>query len=407
VWTATNAGREPIRVSASQVARKLVSPVALVLASLAASAVLLELCLRALGLEPMEGLSEGRGAMLRESDHPLRMFELVPNSRGVAWRTRVEINSYGMRDRERPRERTGAPRVLVLGDSVTFGSGVAPRDRFTDQLEPLLAERLGESVEVLNFGVGGYDTLQEIATLEHLGLDFAPDLVVLAYCLNDTVDNSPNLEYIRSLRELESPVYRLRSAQLIRSALDRLRLMRRLELDNRDADFARRFDGLIAPVTGDLELMALREELRAVIEQADDPEALLEWYVSDVHLGRVTFALGQLARFASHGGFAVVVAILPYLGEAAGWEVVYRMVAHMSTANGLPAVVLAPALGEADLASLRLRSRDAIHPNARGHRLIAEALAPHLGARLVDRAPAAEAAPTGSREHPRQWVRTR
>ena len=57
-------------------------------------------------------------------------------------------------------------------------------EAFPAQLEQLLKQQ-GVAAEVLSFAVSGYNTRQEVATLAGRGLAFHPDLVLLAYCLND------------------------------------------------------------------------------------------------------------------------------------------------------------------------------------------------------------------------------
>jgi lysophospholipase L1-like esterase len=56
------------------------------------------------------------------------------------------INAQGFRDRERVRPKpSGMYRILVLGDSVTFGFGVQPEESFTRLLEAELKERVPEA----------------------------------------------------------------------------------------------------------------------------------------------------------------------------------------------------------------------------------------------------------------------
>jgi lysophospholipase L1-like esterase len=81
----------------------------------------------------------------------------------------------------------GTTRVAVLGDSIAFGYWVAEKDAFPRQLETMLAETRGAGprVEVLNFGVPGYNLDQEIERLRTKALESSPDVVVVALCLND------------------------------------------------------------------------------------------------------------------------------------------------------------------------------------------------------------------------------
>lgn len=98
----------------------------------------------------------------------------------------VELNSHGLRDDEIPYDKSpGEKRVLVLGDSVTFGWGVSQGETFSDRMEYLLNESPGDKWQVINSGVNGYNTEQEAAYLRIKGMRYSPDIVVLVYVSND------------------------------------------------------------------------------------------------------------------------------------------------------------------------------------------------------------------------------
>lgn len=81
----------------------------------------------------------------------------------------VRINSRGLRDREVAYEKApGVFRVLVLGDSFTEGPHVDLADTYPKRLERLL-EGAGQRAEVINAGVGGYSTDQELLFLMREG----------------------------------------------------------------------------------------------------------------------------------------------------------------------------------------------------------------------------------------------
>jgi lysophospholipase L1-like esterase len=97
----------------------------------------------------------------------------------------VATNSKGLRDREIPYERTpGTLRVVMLGDSGTFGWGVRPEQTYSKLLEGMLAEK-GMKAEVVNTGVGNFKTIQEIEYFLTEAYKYNPDLVVLSYSFND------------------------------------------------------------------------------------------------------------------------------------------------------------------------------------------------------------------------------
>jgi hypothetical protein len=54
-----------------------------------------------------------------------------------------------------------------------------------EQAARALARRLERPVEVLNFGINGYNSTQELAVLRNVALDFRPDVVVLVPTNND------------------------------------------------------------------------------------------------------------------------------------------------------------------------------------------------------------------------------
>ena len=103
-------------------------------------------------------------------------------------RERRPINSKGYRDLERAIPRpAGVRRVVCLGDSFTWGVGVLFDDAWPQRVERLLA-RDGGRWEAVNLGEPGLNTVQEAAKLEAEGLAYDPDVVVLAYVLNDSED---------------------------------------------------------------------------------------------------------------------------------------------------------------------------------------------------------------------------
>lgn len=76
------------------------------------------------------------------------------------------------------------PRVLLLGDSVVFGHGLADEETPAAQLQRLFASN-GRAVRVRNAGVSGYTTWNELAALEEYVATHEVDAVVLVYLEND------------------------------------------------------------------------------------------------------------------------------------------------------------------------------------------------------------------------------
>ncbi len=104
------------------------------------------------------------------------------------------LNSLDLRDSEIPPKEPAEIRILMLGDSFTYGLGVNEEETFVRRTERLLRDRLrGEgrpgSIRVVNGGVGG-GPFKEAEWLRDVGLALKPDLVVLGFFIgNDLYDD--------------------------------------------------------------------------------------------------------------------------------------------------------------------------------------------------------------------------
>jgi len=106
---------------------------------------------------------------------------------GVEYRT----NNLGLRmNREvQPEKRKGVRRILVLGDSFTFGYGLPYEDLVTVKIEKILNTEM-KNIEVVNAGVSGYNTNDELEQLIRLTPACHPDLVTVFFFTNDVIKES-------------------------------------------------------------------------------------------------------------------------------------------------------------------------------------------------------------------------
>jgi lysophospholipase L1-like esterase len=114
---------------------------------------------------------------------------LLPSYRGARLeddrRVPASTNAMGFRGPEWSPERANAAlRVLVLGDSCTFGLGVADDETWPSYLEEVLRER-GLDAAVFSTGVPGYDTVQEAEILERVAAQVRPHVVIVTWLIND------------------------------------------------------------------------------------------------------------------------------------------------------------------------------------------------------------------------------
>jgi len=130
----------------------------------------------------------------------------------------VQINGHGFRDRERNYEKPdGTVRIAVLGNSWTEALQVPLEKSYPAIVGQELTENgcfAGMHVEVLNFGVAGYSTAQELLVLRQEVWRYSPDFVLLAfYPARDIANNVRELNNAASPEQ--SPYYVYREGQLV------------------------------------------------------------------------------------------------------------------------------------------------------------------------------------------------
>ena len=113
---------------------------------------------------------------------------------GLPGSYRTSLNSLGLRDIEPGA--AGEQTILVLGDSLVYGTGIAAEQRFTQLLRPQLP-----GSRIVNAGVAGFGTDQEYLLLKRLWPIIKPDVVVLIVSVDsDHWDNSTNSAYGHTLK---------------------------------------------------------------------------------------------------------------------------------------------------------------------------------------------------------------
>lgn len=119
----------------------------------------------------------------------------------------ARINSHGWRDAETPYENaSGKRRMVVVGDSFTFGVGVDAGERFTEVLETLVPD-----LEVINLGMNAIGTDQELLVLEKEGLRYGP---VMVLCELFEGNDFTDVGYVRN-GYMPKPWFRLEEGVLV------------------------------------------------------------------------------------------------------------------------------------------------------------------------------------------------
>ena len=90
------------------------------------------------------------------------------------------INSLGLHGEE-VKSRKAGMRILILGNSCSFGWGVSYQDTYAERLEVLL----GNECEVINGAIPGYSSLQGRRFLEKELIHLQPDIILILFAWND------------------------------------------------------------------------------------------------------------------------------------------------------------------------------------------------------------------------------
>jgi hypothetical protein len=329
--------------------------------------------------------------LLGWSHQPGAQDEYVgPRPWPVEFRSRVSINSQGLRGPELVPLPAGGRRILVLGDSMVAGFEVSEDATFTARLEDHLAASSGRPIQTVNAGVRGYGTDQVLLYYRERGRALRPDFVVFFYSGNDLIDNT-TLHEMR--RPFGKPAFQLRddgSLGLVGAPVPIYPACSEVRLT--PAAGALRVDGALGGALCRAQMLLFdHSALFSFLTQLVPWDGrLLGWlyYVGNPHLvfqpdaqkpddaeayaPRLTRALVvELAREVALDGAGFLV-----IGDAAQLEKLGR--ARLE-AQGIEIVSL-EAIETGDRQEIRFR-RDS-HYNAQGHDRLARFLAPLVGSRL-------------------------
>jgi lysophospholipase L1-like esterase len=257
-------------------------------------------------------------------------FRHPPGVQATLFGVEVTTDARGFRDR--PGTDPSALQVVVLGDSVTFGWGVPYGDRFTEILERRWTKALGRPVELINTGHGNYNTPQQYALLRESFADERVDGVLQVWYVNDAEP---------------TPVVRAR------------------------------------PWYGGSHLAVFLWSTADVVARAYGDRGTFVDFYRDLYRpnapGLVAFdaAMTGIADWTRTRRVPWILVLLPEFHHPAPGgplQVVSQDVGREATELGAQVVDVAPAFADVEPASIWLARTD-VHPNIRGHALIAAAIA--------------------------------
>jgi lysophospholipase L1-like esterase len=282
---------------------------------------------------------------------PTRLYDLRPNQdEEVGYRRiRIKINGYGFRDDADPvvPKPPGTWRAIVLGDSFTFSGKVNVGDTFAKRLEKNLSDAdRSRRYEVLNLGVPGYKSRQQLDLLRDKGLRLQPDLVIVDYTLNGP---SPEVQLLPERPARWPALNRL---------FKRFDLVQFLYANWKQYSYIRRGDFL-----------------RRGVNYPSLAEGSERWEASKRDLA-------EMKRLTDANGVRLLVVMWPVfveLDDRYPYAEKHRLVVDACRQMGIPVLDLLPAFRGVDATTLWV-GRDDHHPNPAAQSRVAEAVAAELRA---------------------------
>jgi len=298
-------------------------------------------------------------------------WELAPGSFGIGWSGEsYRINADGFRDTEHHKTKTpGTTRIMVIGDSFTFGPSVNLEETYPKQLERILRQA-DVSCEVINCGVIGYNMWQYLEMLKGRVLSYEPDLLILGLFLNDINRSVPPSEGSADWRGRNpfEPERRGLSGIMSRSALWNL-----LNYLNE------RFEARYRYRRGYGYLQGIEE--RKAHHSITDPKRL--WHkimygkLEEQKYAEFKKAFKAFVQISEASGAGVLAVMIPDAAQLhePDRQAINRFVRQVCLETDVPFIDLTPAFeAEEDPRTLYMFPIDA-HTSPRGHHLIAKSIA--------------------------------
>jgi hypothetical protein len=129
----------------------------------------------------------GRELKIRSPDSKLD-FDHVKSKSAILQNVEIRLNDHGLRGGPLSPLPSGGRRILFLGTSNTLGWGVPERDTVEARLETMLSAIDKHPVQVLNAGIGNYNTERYVSRFFYELTDLHPTDIVVHYALRDAED---------------------------------------------------------------------------------------------------------------------------------------------------------------------------------------------------------------------------
>lgn len=266
------------------------------------------------------------------SANPILGHEHLRNKSAILQSVHIRLNELGMRGGPVPPTTPGKRRIVLLGSSITLGWGVPEEETLAVRLQELF-KRDNEDVEVLNAGVGNYNTVRYVELFLTRMRRSKPTDVVVHYFINDAETLEPG-----------GGNFLIRHSQL---AVTLWTIAKRYSMGTGEGDLEEHYRRVYAPDAPGY--LAMKNALRRLSDYAHEHDIRLHLaMMPDIH---------NLTDYRFH--------YIHRLLEVVSGELGYNWVDLYPGFVGLTSEAIWSIPGDP-------------HPNGRGHQIMAEALYPAL-----------------------------
>ncbi len=329
---------------------------------------------------------------------PRKNIRGVHNKKG-SFSSTFQTNSRGLRDKEYKLDKTeGIKRIVVLGDSFTWGYGVNNNEIYTERLESILP-----NTEVINLGVTAYQLRQEITYFKREGIKYHPDIVIVGFCLNDIwhpsiinkdIDSNANAgkEMISRQSNTKDSSFKLRKylkEHIIQKSALCIFIIDRMNT-NKSLIKILAYMGIKQPLIGFVKLdinltPALREYPNSLVESWETTKSELR----------------QLKRLTADLGIRLIIAVIPTVQSIQDQtfkhtiafsifdtmdfdlDKPYRLLKEFAADENIEIVIPVRVFQQMHKEGRKLYLKRDMHFNAAGHDLFASAIAEYLNKPLT------------------------
>jgi lysophospholipase L1-like esterase len=266
------------------------------------------------------------------SPDPALDHEHVHNASAILQSVEIRTNEWGLRGGAVPPPHPGQRRILFLGSSITLGWGVGEAHTVTERLQSMFSADHRDAL-VLNAGIGNYNAYRYVELFFRRLEPLKPTDIVVHYFLRDAEVLPPGGgNWILEHSELAVTLWEI---------------WNNLALPSGDASITDHYRAIYAP--GYSGLATTRSELQ------------------------------KLADYAKNNGVRIYLAIIPDVHNLTAYQLgfAHDIVRNIAVDLGYTYVDLLPAFGKLRAAEIWAMPGDP-HPNALGHKIMAEALYPML-----------------------------